>query len=191
VAGSALAHCWRLVLAERDDERCRAELAASVAALHDEYAAGATVAAAFAAAAPSAGRFKAAVGHAAVLAAEGNEVALALSAEKDLSRLAVACDLVSRSGAPLGRLLAGVQAELATDRQAQRAVRGALAGARSSALLLAGLPVIGVVMGSGMGANPARVLLHTTIGLVALTAGVLLDVAGLAWTLALSRRAMP
>jgi tight adherence protein B len=191
IAGLGLVRCASGLMAERDDELRRAELAATVAALHDEYAAGATVAAAFTAAAASSGRFQAAVSHAAVLASQGNEVAVALRAESELAGLAVACDLVSRSGAPLGRLLVGVQAELVADRQTHRAVRAALAGPRSSALLLAGLPVIGVAMGSGMGAHPERVLLHTTAGLLALSAGVVLDLAGLAWTLALSRRAMP
>lgn len=191
LAGSALIRCAKLLDLERDGERCRAELAATVAALRDEYAAGATVAAAFAAAAASSGRFEAAVSKAAVLARQGQNVAAALRAEDELSPLAVACDLVSRSGAPLGRLLAGVQAELAADRQTSRAVRTALAGPRSSAVLLAGLPVIGVAMGTGIGAHPVRVLLHTTAGQLALIVGVGLDVAGVVWTLALSRRALP
>ena len=190
-AGSGLVRGARSVGAERDGERRRAELAATVAALHDEYAAGATVAAAFTAAATSAGRFETAVTHAAVLARQGNDVAVALRAEDGLVPLAVACDLVGRTGASLGRLLAGVRAEIAADRQTHRVVRTALAGPRSSAVLLAGLPVIGVAMGSAMGADPVRVLLHTTAGELALAAGVVLDVAGLSWTLALSRRALP
>ena len=189
LTGAALVRFVRVLSAERDEERCRAELAATVAALQNEYAAGATVADAFTAAAASSGRFGPAVDRAAELAREGNDVAVALHAEGELARLAVACDLVSRSGAPLGRLLAGVRADLAADQRTHRAVRTALAGPRSSALLLAGLPVIGVAMGVGMGADPARVLLHTTAGLIALSTGVLLDLAGLAWTLALSRRA--
>ncbi|HEX8093161.1 type II secretion system F family protein, partial [Jatrophihabitans sp.] len=155
-----------------------------------EYAAGATVAAAFTAAAASAGRFGPAVTRAAALARDGNDVTAALATEQQLACLAVACELVSRSGAPLGRLLAGVQADLDADRRTRRAVRTALAGPRSSALLLAGLPLIGVAMGSAMGAHPERVLLRTTAGLAALSAGVVLDLAGLAWTLALTRRAL-
>jgi tight adherence protein B len=190
LTGTALVGFARLLSAERNEERSRAELVATVAALQNEYAAGATVADAFTAAAASSGRFGPAVVRAAELARDGNDVAVALHAEGELARLAVACDLVSRSGAPLGRLLAGVQADLAADRRTHRAVRTALAGPRSSALLLAGLPVIGVAMGVGMGAHPERVLLHTTAGLIALSTGVLLDLAGLAWTLALSRRAV-
>ncbi|HEX8303988.1 MAG TPA: type II secretion system F family protein [Jatrophihabitans sp.] len=190
LTGTGLVRCLRLFSAERDDERCRADLAATVTALRNEYAAGATTAAAFAAAATSAGRFQPAVTRAAVLAREGDDVAPALAAEGELVRLAVACDLVRTTGAPLGRLLAGVQADLQADQRTHRAVRTALAGPRSSALLLAGLPLIGVAMGSVMGAHPERVLLHTPAGLIALSAGVVLDLAGVAWTLALSRRAL-
>jgi len=190
LVGGGLGRCIGSLRAERDGERCRAELAATVAALRNEYAAGATAAAAFTAAATSAGRFQHAVTRAAVLAREGDDVAVALAAEGELVRLAVACDLVRTSGAPLGRLLAGVQADLDADQRTHRAVRTALAGPRSSALLLAGLPLIGVAMGSALGAHPGRVLLHTAAGLSALSAGVVLDLAGLAWTLALSRRAL-
>lgn len=191
LTGAGLIRCGKLLRAERDDERCRAELAATVAALQNEYAAGSTVAAAFTAAATSAGRFQPAITRAAALAHAGDDVAVALAAEGELIRLAVACDLMRTSGAPLGRLLGGVRADLDADQRTHRAVRTALAGPRSSALLLAGLPVVGVAMGSAMGAHPERVLLHTTAGLAALSVGVMLDLAGLAWTLALSRRAAP
>ncbi|MDQ1722478.1 MAG: hypothetical protein QOI26_2212, partial [Pseudonocardiales bacterium] len=55
--GWGLIRCARLLAAERESEQCRADLAATVAALHDEYAAGATVAAALTPAALSSGRF--------------------------------------------------------------------------------------------------------------------------------------
>lgn len=181
----------RLLAVERERERGRAELSALVGALHDEYAAGATVAAAFTAAAATCRRFRVTVQRAAALARNGHEVATALAAEAELASLAVACDLASRSGVPLGRILAGVQADLAADQQTYRAVRRALAAPRGSALLLSGLPLVGLAMGSALGAHPQRVLLHSTAGLLALTAGVLLDLAGLAWTAVLSRRAVP
>jgi|GEM_PF-3040795 len=181
---------FRLLRAERTRERHRAELAATVGALRDEYAAGATIAAAFAAAAALPGRCQAAMARAAALARQGAEVTPALAGEPRLASLAVACDLAGRNGAPLARALAGVHAELVADQRAARAVRTALAGPRSSALLLSGLPLIGLAMGSAMGAAPQRVLLHTGAGRAALVVGVTLNLAGLAWTLALSRRAL-
>jgi tight adherence protein B len=188
-ARRALARCARVLGADRDGERRRAELVAIVAVLQSEYAAGATVGTAFAAASTVSGRFRAAVAGAAALAREGREVGPALRAESSLASLAVACELAGRSGAPLARSLAGVQADLAADQRTCRAVRTALAGPRSSALLLSGLPLLGLVMAAAMGAQPQRVLLHTGLGRLALVAGVSLDLAGLAWTVALSRRA--
>ncbi|HEX8079326.1 MAG TPA: type II secretion system F family protein [Jatrophihabitans sp.] len=184
-----LARCARLVGSRRDGERRRAELAAIVAVLQDEYAAGATVGTAFVAATAVSGRFRVAIAGAAALARNGHEVTAALRAESGLSPLAVACDLAARSGVPLGPSLAGVQADLAADQRTCRAVRTALAGPRSSALLLSGLPLLGLAMAAAMGAQPQRLLLHTGAGRLALIAGVFLDLAGLAWTAALSRRA--
>lgn len=180
----------RLLRAERSREQDRAELAATVGALRDEYAAGATIAAAFTAAAALPGRCQAALTRAAALARQGAEVTPALAVEPRLASLAVACDLAGRNGAPLTGALAGVHAELVADQRAARAVRTALAGPRSSALLLSGLPLIGLAMGSAMGAAPQRVLLHTGAGRAALVVGATLELAGLAWTLALSRRAL-
>jgi len=185
--------CWRgtgLWSGARRGEQCRAELAAVVTVLRDEYAAGATIAAAFAAAAELPGRFRSTLAQVAGLARDGEEVAPGLAAEPRLAALAVACDLAGRNGVPLGQALAGVQVELAADQRTSRAVRTALAGPRSSALLLAGLPVLGMIMGSAMGTAPQRVLLHTGAGRLALAAGIVLELAGLAWTLALSHRAM-
>lgn len=188
-ARPVLARCARLVSSPRDAERRRAELAAIVAVLQNEYAAGATIGTAFTAATAVAGRFRAAIAGAAALARNGHEVTAALRGESSLAQLAVACDLAGRSGAPLVRSLAGVHADLAADQRTCRAVRTALAGPRSSALLLSGLPLLGLAMAAAMGAHPQRLLLHTGAGRLALIAGVALDLAGLAWTGALSRRA--
>jgi hypothetical protein len=46
-------------------------------------------------------------------------------------------------------------------------------------------------MGAAIGADPARTLLHTRVGLVALAVGVALDLAGLVSTVVLTRRAQP
>lgn len=111
----------------------------------------------------------------------------ALAAEPALARLGVACALVNRTGASFTGLLAGIRADLAADRATRRAVAAAVAGPRASAMLLSVLPIVGLAMGTAMGAQPGRTLLHTPIGLAALSAGVLLDLAGLVWTLRLTR----
>lgn len=61
-------------------------------------------------------------------------------------------------------------------------LRAQLAGPRSTAVLLALLPLLGVLLGTGFGADPLRVLLHTPAGLACLVSGGLLEWAGLAWT---------
>ena len=187
LTGWTLGWCWQVVAAERRAAADRAAISAAVAALADEHAAGAGLGPAFRSAAPAAGRYGPALVEAALLADVGAEPQRALNDEPLLAPLAVACALSTQSGASMTALLAGVRAELITDRDTRAAVRAAVAGPRASALLLAGLPVLGLLMGAALGADPARVLLHTPAGAAALTAGVLLNLLGLVWTLLLTR----
>jgi tight adherence protein B len=87
--------------------------------------------------------------------------------------------------------LSAVRADLDADLQTRRAVREALTGPISSAVLLAGLPVVGVALGAAMGARPGEVLLHSPIGVASLCTGVVLELLGIGWTLAMARRATP
>jgi tight adherence protein B len=182
---------WQRALAERRREDERAECALVVAALADEYRAGATLGAAFASTAASAERYREALARTGALALAGGDFSAVLLAEPGLRRLGVACSVAGRSGSSLISVLAGLSADLEADSAVRRAVRSALTGPRTSAALLALLPLVGVAMGIGMGARPVQVLLHTRAGQVALVAGIALDLAGLLWTLTLTRRAMP
>lgn len=187
LAGWTLGWCWHLVGTERAAAADRAAIGAAIAALADEYAAGAGLGPAFRSAAPTAGRFGPALVEAAALADAGAEPQAALGREPLLAPLAVACALAARSGASMALLLAGVRADLVADRDTRAAVRTAVAGPRASALLLTGLPVLGLVMGTALGADPARVLLRSLAGAGALTVAALLDLLGLVWTLLLTR----
>ncbi|MEO7288228.1 MAG: pilus assembly protein TadB [Jatrophihabitantaceae bacterium] len=189
IAGGTTAWCWRQWVAERAGEQDRAALAAALAALAEEYAAGATSSAAFEHSAPVAGRYASAMAAAAGLAGLGEQPGPALQADVALTPLALACQLAGSSGASFTDLVQGVRADLAADRATHAAVLAAVAGPRSSALLLAALPVVGLAMGAGMGADPARVLVHTPAGLLVLSIGVLLELAGLVWTVLLTSRA--
>jgi Flp pilus assembly protein TadB len=97
----------------------------------------------------------------------------------------VAVDGGAGLAAALDRTAAALRAE--ADRRAD--LRAQLAGPRSTAVLLALLPLFGVVLGAGLGADPARVLLRTPAGLLCLLAGGLLEWAGLAWTARIMRAA--
>ena len=61
------------------------------------------------------------------------------------------------------------------------------AGTRATAGLLAVLPLAGIGVGYGMGADPLHVLLHTPVGAGCLLAALLLQLAGLGWTARLTR----
>ncbi|PNG16116.1 hypothetical protein C1J00_43780, partial [Streptomyces cahuitamycinicus] len=79
----------------------------------------------------------------------------------------VAVDQGAGLAAGLDRLAAALRAE----RDQRSDLRAQLAGARATAVMLAGLPALGLLIGTALGAEPLHVLLHTGAGLGCLTAG--------------------
>jgi tight adherence protein B len=105
-------------------------------------------------------------------------------------RRVAACWLVAEQrGAGLAvaveRLVDGLQHEEARRQE----VSAQLAGARATARLLGVLPVFGLLLGAGLGADPLHVLFGTPYGLACLLLGGVLDAAGLFWTERLARAA--
>jgi tight adherence protein B len=82
----------------------------------------------------------------------------------------------------LADVVARVAADVSGHVAARREVAAQLAGARSSGALLAGLPVLGLLLGAAMGAHPLTVLIDTPSGQLLALLGVTLDAAGLLWT---------
>jgi tight adherence protein B len=107
-----------------------------------------------------------------------------------LERISAAVRLSTRTGCSLAGVLGAVEDDLRARRRAEEELRSATAGPGASALVLAGLPVLGLAMGSGVGAHPWRVLTTTGTGQLLLVAGVALELAGLAWSRRLVRRAV-
>ena len=101
----------------------------------------------------------------------------------------VAGRLAADLGTPLAPLLDDVARRLAADAEAEGERRAALAGPRATARVLTGLPALGVVLGSAVGADPVAVLLDGATGTGCLAAGVALLLAGRAWTGRLARQA--
>jgi tight adherence protein B len=173
------------------EEAALSALAEALSALAAELRAGRTLEAAAAAAA-------------ATCADEGSGRALVLAvrspaaAEVDvggelgdaLRRVSAAAVLSRRTGCSLAAVLAAVEDDLRARRRQRSDLHSATAGSRASALLLAGLPVLALAMGSGIGADPWRVLTTTPTGQVLLVAGAALEAAGLAWSSRLVRRAV-
>ncbi|EGX60954.1 type II secretion system F protein [Streptomyces zinciresistens K42] len=133
----------------------------------------------------------------AVLAAArfGGDVqgALASSARRPgaegLSGLAACWRVAVDQGAGLADGLDRLEGALRAERDQRADLRAQLAGARSTVVMLAGLPVLGLALGAAMGANPLRVLLHTGAGLGCLLIGGLLEGLGMWWAARIVRGA--
>ncbi|MET8114472.1 type II secretion system F family protein [Streptomyces prasinus] len=92
-------------------------------------------------------------------------------------------------GAGLAAGLDRLEAALRAERDQRADLRAQLAGARATAVMLAGLPVLGLGLGAALGADPLHILLHTPSGLGCLVAGGGLEGLGLWWVLRIMRGA--
>lgn len=107
-----------------------------------------------------------------------------------LSYLAVCWDVAAETGAGLATVVDGL-AENLTEQEEQRAEALArTAGPRTTAFVLGGLPVVGVLMSAGLGGSPLAFLFTTPLGLACLVGGVALDVLGVWWTVRMLRGAV-
>ena len=111
----------------------------------------------------------------------GHPKATSLSALSDLALLpggAVARDLATawlvcettggRLAAPVARLAGGWRDE----EQVRREVRAQLAGPRATAVLLAGLPLVGLAMGTALGADPVALVRQPSVAVAVLAPGL-------------------
>ncbi|AGL13964.1 type II secretion system F family protein [Actinoplanes sp. N902-109] len=89
--------------------------------------------------------------------------------------------LAERIGAPTADLIERIEADArAADRGRARADAES-AGTRATAVLLTFLPVGGLAIGYGIGADPLHVLLHTPVGAACAIAAALLQATGVFW----------
>ena len=137
--------------------------------------------AALTAAAEVAPRYGSVLHAAARAASAGGDAADELRGDPDLRAVGLAWSLGQDTGAPLAEVLERVADDLAATDEQRRAVLVALSGPRSSAVLLAGLPVVGIALGASMGARPLAFLTAAGAGRLVCLLGVLLDAAGVMW----------
>ncbi|MEU4143127.1 type II secretion system F family protein [Streptomyces parvulus] len=136
-------------------------------------------------------------GQAAVLAAArfGGDVPGALAAAagrpgaEGLRGLAACWRVAVDQGAGLAAGLDRLEGALRAERDQRSDLRAQLAGARATAVMLAGLPVLGLLLGVALGSDPLHVLLHTGAGLGCLLAGGLLEGLGVWWVARIVRGA--
>ncbi|MET7869964.1 type II secretion system F family protein [Streptomyces cyaneofuscatus] len=98
-----------------------------------------------------------------------------------LSGMAACWQVAVDGGAGLAAGLDRLETALRADRRRREELRAQLAGAWSTVVVLALLPVAGLGLGAALGADPLWVLLHTPGGLFCLAVGSFLEAAGLFW----------
>ncbi|HWF70166.1 MAG TPA: type II secretion system F family protein [Mycobacterium sp.] len=111
----------------------------------------------------------------------------ALPAQWD--RLAVCWELASEHGLAISTLMRAAQRDIAERQRFSGHVTSAMAGARATAAILAGLPMLSVLFGQLIGADPAAFLLAGHAGGWLLVIGVTLVCGGLLWSDRITDRA--
>lgn len=187
VLAAVAAHAWR---DRRRTDRTDVQLAAlteGLAALAAELRSGRSLAAATDAAVLATGDDECGRSMARAVRAPATAAPGTGDLADALRRVSAAVLLSTRTGCSLAGVLGAVEDDLRARRRQRTELRTATAGPAASAMVLAGLPVLGLAMGSGVGADPWRVLTTTGTGQLLLVAGVALELAGLAWSRRLIR----
>jgi tight adherence protein B len=118
-------------------------------------------------------------------ARSGRDVAEALvvdAAGSQLLRGVAACWAVAQgSGAGLAAALLSLADSARAAERVRRELHAGLAEPRATAVVLAGLPLLGLVMGMALGADPLAWLTGTGAGRAVLASGVLMELVGAWW----------
>jgi tight adherence protein B len=95
-------------------------------------------------------------------------------------RLAVYWQLALDHGLAIAPLMRAAERDVVARERFASRIRAGMAGARTTAAVLSGLPVLGIVLGQLIGAHPVRFLLGD--GAAVLAVGVVLCCLGLLWS---------
>ena len=85
-------------------------------------------------------------------------------------------------------LIEDLSVDLAEQLAADRERSGEVTGSRTSGYVMAVLPMLGLMLGAGMGADPVHVLMASPVGNVLLLVGMSLTCGGLLWSARIVRR---
>lgn len=106
-------------------------------------------------------------------------------------RLAVCWQLASDHGLAISTLMRAAQRDIAARQRFSDKLAAGMAGPRATAAILAGLPLLGVLLGQLIGARPLSFLLHGHAGGWLLVTGVVLACCGLLWSDRITDRVAP
>ena len=109
------------------------------------------------------------------------EVAARSALSHEWDRLAVFWQLATRHGLAVSDLMRAAQLDIVERQRYYARLDAGMAGARATAAILAVLPVLGVVLGQLIGAEPLTFLIGGGVGGALLIVGVALLCAGLWW----------
>lgn len=104
-----------------------------------------------------------------------------------LRALAALWQVAEDSGAGLAVASHRLAASQASAEAVRRELAGQLAGPKATSRVLAGLPVLGLLLGSGLGADPIGWLLGSAWGWLVLLVGCGFEAAGIVWTRQITR----
>ena len=189
---------WRGLGRARELQLTRTAIVDLCRAMAAELRAGRASAEAFAAAVQAAPpRLSAALQSAVAVGRRGDNGDLAYAVARvaqtpgcDGLRALVACwRVAAASGAALAPAIDRVADALQDEIDLSREVASIMAGPRATLQVLAGLPLIGLLLGSAIGARPIDFLFGSAPGVGCLLGAVVLDALGVAWARRIARRA--
>lgn len=120
------------------------------------------------------------------IAASGGDVGTAFAKVTSIGPLV---SLAASHGIPLAGLCEQAHAHLEQVQRHRGSTAASLQGPRTTALVLTLLPVVGILMGTAMGADPLGLLFGGGLGGILLVVGVGLCCAGFAWAQVVLNRA--
>ena len=85
------------------------------------------------------------------------------------------------NGASLSPVLTKFNEQLQVEKELRQELESSLSGAKLSAIVLAFLPIIGVLLANFLGANSFNWILNSSVGKICLILGIFLEILGIFW----------
>lgn len=127
--------------------------------------------------------------------ARHDDVAVALEADSVHAGLEVLADVAliyricARTGAPITESLMRIICTVRNAQMRKRTMAQETASTKATVVVLAALPILGVMMGFGLGMNPLTWFVHSALGALCFVCGISLEILGWLWVRLLMRRA--